>query len=166
MRTSVVRLPDVAVAEHRESTRQARPCVQLQFTDRVPPRLPGVVLLRRCGHALRNRRATPSSAQTCAGADVQVSQSSKRPIRNLVVTGILYGVALFTAARTIERSNSGRAGTAAPPPWRVTLAAGHPKLMSMWSTRPPSQRMWTAFPMISDPSRRAAGCVVARRDRS
>ena len=57
-------------------------------------------------------------------------------MRNLAVTGTPYGAAAATAAPTIARSSAGLAGTAAPPPLRVTFAAGQPKLRSMWSTRP------------------------------
>ena len=70
-------------------------------------------------------------------------------MRNLAVTGTPYGAAAVTAARTIARSRLGFAGTAAPPPLRVTLAAGQPKLRSMWSTSPRSHTPWTARPIIS-----------------
>ena len=56
------------------------------------------------------------------------------PMRNFTVTGTRAGAAARTAARTIAASSAGRAGMAAPPPLRVTFAAGHPKLRSMWST--------------------------------
>ena len=78
---------------------------------------------------------TPSSAQT-SPARRWVIMPSWRPMRNLALTGTPYGAAAPTAARTTARSSAGRAGTAAPPPLRVTLAAGQPKLRSMWSTRP------------------------------
>ena len=45
------------------------------------------------------------------------------------------GSAARTVARTTARQSSGFAGMAAPAPLRVTLGAGQPKLMSMWSTR-------------------------------
>ncbi len=52
----------------------------------------------------------------------------------------------FTAARTMSRSSSGRAGMAEPPPLRVTFRTGQPKFMSMWSTRPSPTRRLTASP--------------------
>jgi len=54
-----------------------------------------------------------------------------------------------TAARTMARNSFGLAGTAAPPPRRVTFAAGHPKFMSMWSTRPSAQSLRTASPTVT-----------------
>ena len=50
---------------------------------------------------------------------------------------------------TIARSSAGLAGTAAPPPLRVTLAAGQPKLRSMWSTSPAPHTRSTARPIIT-----------------
>ena len=73
-------------------------------------------------------------------------RSSSMPMRNFTVTGTPAGVAARTAARTIEASNAGRAGMAAPPPLRVTLAAGQPKLMSTWSTPSSAVSRVTASP--------------------
>ena len=56
---------------------------------------------------------------------------SSMPMRNFAVTGIPYGVAALTAARMMARNRLGLAGTAAPPPLRVTFCAGQPKFMSM-----------------------------------
>ena len=77
------------------------------------------------------------------------------------MTGTPWGAAAPTAARTIAASRRGRAGTAAPPPLRVTLAAGQPKLRSMWSTSPSPATRSTARAIIagSDPySWRLRGC--------
>ncbi|CAB4835511.1 unannotated protein [freshwater metagenome] len=49
----------------------------------------------------------------------------------------------------MARSRFGLAGTAAPPPLRVTFAAGQPKFMSMWSTRPSAHSMRMASPNIT-----------------
>jgi hypothetical protein len=50
-------------------------------------------------------------------------------MRNFIVTGT--APAACTAARTIARSRLRLTGIAAPPPLRVTLRTGQPKLRSM-----------------------------------
>jgi hypothetical protein len=70
-------------------------------------------------------------------------------MRNLMVTGTWYGAAAATAPRRMARSRLGLAGTAAPPPLRVTFAAGQPKFMSMWSTRPSAHTLRMASPSIT-----------------
>ena len=54
-------------------------------------------------------------------------------MRSLTVTGT--SPAPRTAARTMSRNSARCTGSAAPPPLRVTLATGQPKLRSMWSAR-------------------------------
>ncbi len=49
------------------------------------------------------------------------------PMRNFTVTGM--SPAFLTAARTICRNSSRLYGRAAPPPLRVTLGTGQPKLI-------------------------------------
>ncbi len=69
------------------------------------------------------------------------------PLRTLTVTGT--GPAASTVAATTAASRRGLTVSADPPPWRVTLRTGQPKLRSMWSTWP------------SSTSRRTAACMVA-----
>ena len=57
------------------------------------------------------------------------------PLRIFTVTGTSYGLASRTAPRTMASKRSRFHGRAAPPPLRVTLGTGHPKLRSMWSAR-------------------------------
>src|SRR5674476_1688359 len=57
------------------------------------------------------------------------------PLRIFTVTGTPYGAAASTAARTIAANRSRFQGSTAPPPLRVTLGTGQPKLRSMWSAR-------------------------------
>ena len=71
------------------------------------------------------------------------------PMRNLHVTGMPYSPAAATAERTIARNKLRFTGTAAPPPRRVTLGAGQPKFMSMWSTRPSRPSLWIAAASIA-----------------
>ena len=49
----------------------------------------------------------------------------------------------------IAASSLGFRGTAAPPPLRVTLRAGQPKLRSTWSTRPSPTSIRTAWPTVA-----------------
>ena len=57
------------------------------------------------------------------------------PSRIFTVTGTAYGAASRTTAATMPRNRSVFHGSAAPPPLRVTLGTGQPKLRSMWSAR-------------------------------
>ena len=103
---------------------------------------------RRCGRAGRSPRRP--RRRRCGPSRGSVSSRSSRPMRNLTVTGTPYGDA--AADRRRGRSPAaafGLAGTAAPPPLRVTLAAGQPKLRSMWSTRSASHSLRTASPSIA-----------------
>ena len=81
-------------------------------------------------------------------------------MRNFAVTGTPYGAAAADRGaqdgpqqRRLDRHRRAAA-------LRVTLAAGQPKLRSMWSTRPSAQSV--ARPGRSSPGRcrRAAGCAV------
>ena len=54
----------------------------------------------------------------------------------------------MTASVGIAASRSRFHGSAAPPPLRVTLGTGQPKLRSMWSARSRSTRMRTALPAM------------------
>ena len=84
-----------------------------------------------------------------APVERNVSSASSMPMRNFAVTGTPYGAAAATAARRMARSRFGLAGTAAPPPLRVTFAAGQPKLRSMWSTESASHSRRIASPIIT-----------------
>ena len=53
------------------------------------------------------------------------------PLRILTVTGTPAGLAARTACATIAANRSSFHGRAAPPPLRVTLGTGQPKLRSM-----------------------------------
>ena len=57
------------------------------------------------------------------------------PLRILTVTGTASGAASRTAPATMPRTGRVFHGRAAPPPLRVTLGTGQPKLRSMWSAR-------------------------------
>ena len=78
------------------------------------------------------------------------------PTRILTVTGTRRSLraarpaasADRTVSRRIAASRSRFQGSAAPPPLRVTLGAGQPKLRSMWSARSRSTRMRTALPAM------------------
>ena len=71
------------------------------------------------------------------------------PMRNFAVTGTPYGVAAATAACRMARRSRRFTGTAAPPPRRVTFAAGQPKLRSTWSTPDSAQSRRTASPIVA-----------------
>lgn len=71
------------------------------------------------------------------------------PLRILIVTGTPYGSAALTAARTIEVNRSRFQGSAEPPPLRVTLGTGHPKLRSTWSARSSPAMILTAAPTVA-----------------
>ena len=99
-----------------------------------------------------------------------VNRSSVIPIRNLQVTGIPPFLPSLTAARMMARNKFFLSGTAAPPPLRVTLAAGQPKLRSMWSTALLATSCETARPIISGSEpysctlrRSSSGLKVMRR---
>ena len=57
------------------------------------------------------------------------------PMRIFTVTGTSPRAPSSTTAPTIERNRSRFHGSAEPPPLRVTLGTGQPKLRSMWSAR-------------------------------
>ena len=66
------------------------------------------------------------------------------PLRILIVSGTPPREASRTAVVTIEAKRSVFHGRAEPPPLRVTLGTGQPKLRSMWSARSSSTSMRTA----------------------
>ena len=57
------------------------------------------------------------------------------PLRILTVTGMSRLAPSSTTAPTMRRKRSFFHGRAEPPPLRVTLGTGQPKLRSMWSAR-------------------------------
>ena len=65
----------------------------------------------------------------------------------IIVTGTSYGAAAATAAVRISPSRPRFQGSAPPPPLRVTLGTGQPKLRSTWATPWSAQRISTALPM-------------------
>ena len=69
------------------------------------------------------------------------------PLRIFTVTGSV--PALRTASRRIARNRFRLYGSAEPPPRRVTLGTGQPKLRSTWSARSSSAIMRTALPTIT-----------------
>ncbi len=71
------------------------------------------------------------------------------PIRILTVTGTPCGSAAATAACTIAANRSRFHGSAAPPPLRVTLGTGQPKLRSTWSARSSAAMTRTAAPTVA-----------------
>lgn len=73
--------------------------------------------------------------------------SSSMPLRIFMVTG--RSPAPLTASRRIARSRLRLYGRAEPPPLRVTLGTGQPKLRSMWSARSSSAIMRTALPTVA-----------------
>ena len=75
------------------------------------------------------------------------------PLRILIVTGMSRFAPSSTAAPTIARKRSRFHGRAAPPPLRVTLGTGQPKLRSMWSAR-------SSVAMIRAASRVAVGSTL------
>ena len=54
------------------------------------------------------------------------------PLRVFIVTGTSYGAAAATACSRISPSRLRFHGSAPPPPLRVTLGTGQPKLRSTW----------------------------------
>ena len=72
------------------------------------------------------------------------------PLRILTVTGTPYGAAASHRGADDGRG-TGRVfhGSAAPPPLRVTLGTGQPKLRSMWSARSSVTSMRTAAPTVA-----------------
>ncbi len=66
------------------------------------------------------------------------------PIRIFTVTGTPAGAATRTAWATIAVNRPSFQGRAEPPPLRVTLGTGQPKLRSMWSARSSSTSSRTA----------------------
>ena len=75
--------------------------------------------------------------------------SESIPLRIFTVTGTSYGAASLTAVPTMARNSSVFQGSAAPPPLRVTLGTGQPKLRSMWSARSSVTSMRTAAPTVA-----------------
>jgi len=71
------------------------------------------------------------------------------PLRILTVTGMSYGAASRMTELTMPRNSSVFHGRAEPPPLRVTLGTGQPKLRSMWSARPSLARMRAARPALT-----------------
>ena len=71
------------------------------------------------------------------------------PLRILMVSGTLPLEASLTAVWTIEVKRSIFHGRAEPPPRRVTLGTGQPKLRSMWSARSSSTSIRTAWPTVT-----------------
>jgi hypothetical protein len=69
------------------------------------------------------------------------------PIRIFTVTGS--PSAQRTAVRTMSSNSPMRHGSADPPPLRVTLGTGQPKLRSMWSARSSATIIRTAAPTTS-----------------
>ena len=73
------------------------------------------------------------------------------PMRVLTVTGT--SLAARTADRTMSRNSTRRQGSAEPPPLRVTLGTGQPKLRSMCAGRVPatcsSTSISTARPTVA-----------------
>jgi hypothetical protein len=71
------------------------------------------------------------------------------PLRILMVSGMPPLDASRTAVRTMAVKRSIFQGSAEPPPRRVTLGTGQPKLRSMWSARSSSTSMRTAAPTVT-----------------
>ena len=71
------------------------------------------------------------------------------PLRVFIVTGTSYGVAAATACSRMRASSPRFHGSAPPPPLRVTLGTGQPKLRSMWATPYSSHRICAARPTVT-----------------
>ena len=71
------------------------------------------------------------------------------PLRILMVSGMPPREASRTAVVTIAVNRSVFHGSAEPPPLRVTLGTGQPKLRSMWSARSSSTSIRTACPIVT-----------------
>ena len=71
------------------------------------------------------------------------------PLRILTVTGTSPFAPSVTAAETMARKRSRFHGRAAPPPLRVTLGTGQPKLRSMWSARSSVTSIRTAAAVVA-----------------
>ena len=65
------------------------------------------------------------------------------------MTGTAYGDASRTTAATMARKSPVFHGRAAPPPLRVTLGTGQPKLRSMWSARSSETSIRAASPAVT-----------------
>ncbi len=90
--------------------------------------------------------------------------SSSMPLRIFIVTG--RSPAPVTASRKIARKRLRLNGSAEPPPLRVTLGTGQPKLRSMWSARSSSAIMRTALPTVAGSTPYSwieRGCSVASK---
>ena len=114
--------------------------------------------------ACRAIAAHPSSS-AMRPASRKVRRRSSMPVRTFIVTGT--SPAARTAPATTDRSSRGRAGSAAPPPCRVTLRTGQPKFRSMCS-RAVRRRRGAGRPRRSCPgrSRTAGRCAATRRHRT
>src|SRR6478735_5708825 len=96
------------------------------------------------------------------------------PLRIFTVTGTPYGDAASTAAVMIARNRSRFHGRTAPPPRRVTLGTGQPKLRSTWSARSSEAMRRTAAPTVAgstpytwtDRGRSSGSCEMIRIDSS
>ena len=68
------------------------------------------------------------------------------PLRVFIVTGTAYGAAAATACSRISPSSLRFHGSAPPPPLRVTLGTGQPKLRSTCATPYSAHRISVALP--------------------
>ena len=121
--------------------------MRLELGDGVPAGVAGVVLLDRAG-------VHGDGHDALVGADLAGPQVGEQPVvqADAELGRDRHAVRRGGRARRPARSpaaGSGLAGTAAPPPLRVTLAAGQPKLRSMWSTSPRPHTRSTARPIIT-----------------
>ena len=133
----VLRLPDVAVAEHRDARHGL-----LQPRDRVPTRLAVVELRRRAGVEPDGRAALVlADAPGVQVGEVLVVDPDPELDRHRHVAG----GSPPRRARCCG-ADAASSGIAAPPPLLVTFRTGQPKFMSMWSTRPSPTRSRTASP--------------------
>ena len=92
----------------------------LERGDRLPVGVARVEL--RGGARVQRDRGRAFSSAIRPACAAKSGGPSSMPMRNLTVTGT--APAARTAARTIAREQRGATGSAAPPPLRVTLAAG------------------------------------------
>ena len=100
--------------------------------------------------AVRPCRATAETPalRAVSAASRKVVWSASMPLRIFTVTGIPPREASVTAVVTMASNRSCFHGRAEPPPLRVTLGTGQPKLRSMWSARSSSTSIRTAWPMV------------------
>ncbi len=94
------------------------------------------------------------------------------PLRIFTVTGTPAGSVARTTARTTAANSSVFQGRAAPPPFRVTLGTGQPKLRSTCSARPSPSSIRTAAAAVAGSvayswtllTGSSGWCSVRRRD--